>query len=650
MAYASASGLGFGASGSGSGVSGSAIFPDSSHPDVIVVPDAKLLFRGDFHRAGPDLVLTGPDGVHHIIPGYFDSESHPSLVAANGARLTGDVVELLSGSPTPGHYAQAQSTAPANSIGKIEKVVGSATVVRNGVAAALHVGDVVYKSDVVQTGDHSSVGISFPDGTALDLTADTRMALSDYSFDAGGTPNSALFTLVEGTFAFVAGQVAHTGAGMKITTPVATLGVRGTVGLFKSESTVVGANLGRVWSVILHEDLDGSHHLGRIAFIDQDPTSATFGQDFYVLDSSEYVAYLDPQGPGLPPHVRLTPLTNSLRLGDQHFFDDLGQILNLNNPNPQNNPNPGSSTPPDLLQIPPQLFQENGGQPLLINFPNNGGNNAPPTSPAFAIGFPFGKSIPTPTIVPLSTTFVWSAGDGNWDTPPGWNIGAVPTSSADTVEIQSGTVTYNADYTIGTLIVDPGATLDIVGGSLTVGTIEDDGTIIVDGDPPLLTITGSFFLGAGSQIEALGSGSEIEFSGGTADNQGIIAARQQGTVAFVDEAVTNEAGAKICRWVAARWFHSPMAASTIPASLPPATAARFRLTMPPSPMSSAPVSPQPGMNPPLRSPTWISSTTVTSSARTMGQSLSWTPRSTTNTTQRWRRSLSARSHLSTSAF
>ena len=122
------------------------------------------------------------------------------------------------------------------------------TVVSNGVAVALHVGDAVYKSDVVQTGANSSVGIGFPDGTALNLVANTRMALNDYSFDASGTSNSALFTLVEGTFAFVAGKVAHDG-NMKVATPVATMGIRGTTVYFASVTSSLGevqylANLG----------------------------------------------------------------------------------------------------------------------------------------------------------------------------------------------------------------------------------------------------------------------------------------------------------------------------------------------------------------------------------------------------------------------
>ena len=168
---------------------------------------------------------------------------------------------------------------------------------------------------------------------------------------------------------------------MKINTPVATMGIRGTVGLFRSERTVVSANLGNVWSVFLHEDIDGSHHLGRIALIDQDPTSPTFGQVFYQLDSSEYIAYLEPQGASQPPHVRLEPNTNAKAFEDRHFFDDLGKILDsYNNANPQSPPNPGSGDNPGDL-FPQQLFQEDGGKPLF-NFGKLNGSGDPYNLPA----------------------------------------------------------------------------------------------------------------------------------------------------------------------------------------------------------------------------------------------------------------------------
>src|ERR1700677_1212645 len=96
----------------GYGVSASIIHADSSSNSVLV-PDAQLLFTAQFTRVGPDLVLVGHDGRHHIIPGYFSSEHPAALIAPNGASLTPDLVDLLAGSPTPGEYAQAQPTAPA---------------------------------------------------------------------------------------------------------------------------------------------------------------------------------------------------------------------------------------------------------------------------------------------------------------------------------------------------------------------------------------------------------------------------------------------------------------------------------------------------------------------------------------------------------
>ena len=49
----------------------------------------------------------------------------------------------------------------------------------------------------------------------------------EFVYDPGGKSNSTIVSLTRGTFVFVAGQVAKTGD-MRIETPVATMGVRGT--------------------------------------------------------------------------------------------------------------------------------------------------------------------------------------------------------------------------------------------------------------------------------------------------------------------------------------------------------------------------------------------------------------------------------------
>ena len=89
------------------------------------------------------------------------------------------------------------------------------------------VGDFVYRGDLVQTGANSAVGMVFTDGTAFNLSANARIELNEFVYDPNGNNNSAFISLAKGTFTFIAGKVAKTGD-MKVDTPVATMGIRGT--------------------------------------------------------------------------------------------------------------------------------------------------------------------------------------------------------------------------------------------------------------------------------------------------------------------------------------------------------------------------------------------------------------------------------------
>src|SRR5262245_16303656 len=104
-------------------------------PVALVVPDAHLLFTGDFQRSGSDLILTGSDGERFTIFDYFRHKKLPDLVAPDGATLGAKIVEALTGSSQSYQYAQATAPTPsAQVIGKVEKVAGSVTAIRNGVA------------------------------------------------------------------------------------------------------------------------------------------------------------------------------------------------------------------------------------------------------------------------------------------------------------------------------------------------------------------------------------------------------------------------------------------------------------------------------------------------------------------------------------
>src|SRR5664279_5594949 len=199
--------------------------PHSSVPkDAIVVPDAHLLFHGDFKRSGVDLILSGDDR-EVVLHDYFKGEKRAALASPDGAHLTGDIVNALAGAV---QVSQADgSAAVAKVIGHVTKLVGSATAIRNGVSILLHQGDNVEKGDVVQSGSDSTLGITFIDGTVFGLSSNARMVLNDMVYDPNGSNNSSLLSLVAGTISFVAGETAKHGD-MKIDTPVATMGIRGT--------------------------------------------------------------------------------------------------------------------------------------------------------------------------------------------------------------------------------------------------------------------------------------------------------------------------------------------------------------------------------------------------------------------------------------
>jgi hypothetical protein len=151
---------------------------------------------------------------------------------------------LLAASAFVPDMARGQSgSAPPSPEGGVSTPIGKVTTAK-GVVTIEHVnavvlqanvapggqtkvGDVVYKGDVVSTGADGALGLIFSDGTAFNLSSNARMELNEFVYDPKGTSNSTLFSLSKGTFTFIAGKVAKTGD-MKIDTPVATMGIRGT--------------------------------------------------------------------------------------------------------------------------------------------------------------------------------------------------------------------------------------------------------------------------------------------------------------------------------------------------------------------------------------------------------------------------------------
>ncbi len=152
--------------------------------------------------------------------------------------------------------AAAPTTAADNSVGQVATMQGNATVTRgNAAAAMLQVADPIFKNDTLATGADSALGVTFDDQTTFSLSADTRIVVNEFVYQEGGTGNAASFNVAIGTAAFVASLVAKTGD-MKITTPDAAIGIRGTTGVVD----VPAAGTTAAPTVKLYPDADG--HVG----------------------------------------------------------------------------------------------------------------------------------------------------------------------------------------------------------------------------------------------------------------------------------------------------------------------------------------------------------------------------------------------------
>ena len=318
--------------------------------DSVTIPDAHLLFSGDYSRSGADLIVS--DQLHRVVvSNYFQGDKRPTLLSPDGAPLDPGFIEAMTAHV---QYAQAAGTAAAAAakvVGHVVKMTGSASVVRNGVTVALNNGDTVLQNDVVQTGSGSSLGLVMIDGTTFNLNAGARLMLNDLTYDAASTSNSSLFTLVQGAASFVAGQVAKTGD-MKVGTPVATMGIRGTAVILD-----ISAVDGKV-SISVLDQRDGQVHSVQVyntrGVLIGTVTSNGTGLTLTPVANFEVIAQ---ESNKTPAQIALEfnafqTLLQTYDVGRQ-MFPDLPQHTENNNANPrQYASGPTGSTPATPLDSP----------------------------------------------------------------------------------------------------------------------------------------------------------------------------------------------------------------------------------------------------------------------------------------------------------
>jgi hypothetical protein len=283
-----------------------------------------------------------------------------------------------------------------NPIGSVATLQGGASVTRSSTSNALKVKDAIFKGDVLQTAVNGTLGITFADATTFSLRPNSRIAVDDFVYQDRGANNIAAFDVVRGTIAFVASAVAKTGD-MKIVTPVATIGIRGTTGVI--EVPAASATGAAAQSIIkLYPDADG--RVGRIELFGRDGrslgvlTRAVTGFAVRAAPGGGFVAVAVP--------ISAQESDRDFALVRQAYAAQrLGRQLNLRRQNlqrqnllRQNRPTPAAPPPPrgqrlNLLppgpSIGPTLLQPQPTLPATIPpntpTPQQGPDAVPPLGP-----------------------------------------------------------------------------------------------------------------------------------------------------------------------------------------------------------------------------------------------------------------------------
>jgi hypothetical protein len=138
-----------------------------------------------------------------------------------------------------GAQAQQVGTAAAvNPSAQVRGTAGSRTVV---------IGQSIVHRERIQTTSAGSVQLLFLDKTSMTIGPNSDLAIDEYVYDPNSNSGRLAATLTKGVMRFVGGQISHAG-NAQITTPGATVGIRGGVGIFSPQSVYIGYGEGTVRS------------------------------------------------------------------------------------------------------------------------------------------------------------------------------------------------------------------------------------------------------------------------------------------------------------------------------------------------------------------------------------------------------------------
>jgi hypothetical protein len=125
--------------------------------------------------------------------------------------------------------AFAGQAVAAEQGGTLKKVAGDVRIERGSDRIQASVGTAVMPLDRIVTGAEASAGITLRDDTLLSVGPNTTLVLEQFAFNTTTHDGNLALRILRGTFFAVSGLIARRNPGaFAVSTPVATIGIRGT--------------------------------------------------------------------------------------------------------------------------------------------------------------------------------------------------------------------------------------------------------------------------------------------------------------------------------------------------------------------------------------------------------------------------------------
>jgi FecR protein len=133
----------------------------------------------------------------------------------------------------------AAAPAGAQQVGTATAVNPSTEGTPPGASAiTLTVGSRVVHKERIHTSPTGSIQLLFLDKSTLNIAPNTSLVIDEFVYDPASGTGHMLTKLTQGTLQYIGGKLSHEGA-VTITTPAATIGIRGGIGTV-AHTTIIG--------------------------------------------------------------------------------------------------------------------------------------------------------------------------------------------------------------------------------------------------------------------------------------------------------------------------------------------------------------------------------------------------------------------------